>query len=166
MVWTLTSPMEQPELRPHSTSPQVVRSLPTQLPRKQEPNLDARVRVFLRIIEEQPGSCGLALKTTSKLLGLSQARLRLIFKLEIGKTLSQYLRGAKMAAAAGLVRRHALPIKAIAQQCGYDDVSNFYRDFKREHGMTPQQLRARHLDLLCRSNELLSTIGAYPAISD
>ncbi len=118
--------------------------------------MDARIRIFIRIIEEQRGGFGLALETTSKLLGLSEAHLRLIFKIEIGKTLSQYLREVKMAAAARLVKRYTLPIKEIAQQCGYDDVSNFYRDFRKVHRMTPQQLRACHLDLLCRSEELLS----------
>jgi AraC-like DNA-binding protein len=113
--------------------------------------VDVRIRIFIKIIEERHGGFGLALKTTSKLLGLSEARLRLIFKLEIGRALSQYLREARMAEAARLVRQCTLPIKEIAQQCGYDNVSNFYRDFRRVHRLTPQRLRVRHLDLLCHS---------------
>jgi len=73
-----------------------------------------RIRIFIGIIEEQHGGFGFALETTSKLLGLSEARLRLIFKLETGKALSQYLREARMTEAARLVRQYKLPIKEIA----------------------------------------------------
>ena len=116
--------------------------------------LDMRIRLAIRIIEEQPGDLGSALKTTAELLGLSQTRFRHLFKQEIGKAWSQYLREVKMAGAAQSITRHAVPIKKIAQQCGYEDLSNFYRDFRRVHGMTPQQLRAHHLDLLCQSKGL------------
>jgi AraC-like DNA-binding protein len=46
-----------------------------------------------------------------------------------------------------------LPIKQIARQCGYDDVSNFYPDFRKVHGMTPQELRIRYLELLYQTKK-------------
>jgi AraC-like DNA-binding protein len=119
-----------------------------------------RIRLAIKIIEEQLGDFGSTLKTTTELLGLSQTRFRHLFKLEIGKAWSQYLREAKMAGAAQSMKRYAVPIKEIAQQCGYDDLSNFYRDFRRVHGMTPQQLRAHHLDLLYQSKKLVSGAAA------
>ncbi len=65
--------------------------------------------------------------------------------------------------AAQLVEHYNLPIKEVADQCGYDDVSNFYRDFRKVHEMTPQDLRARQLDLLVQSEEPLR--GATEIVS-
>ena len=53
-----------------------------------------------------------------------------------------------MAHAAELVSDPSLAIKRIALVSGYSDVSNFYRDFKQAHGMSPRKLRVRHLRLL------------------
>jgi AraC-like DNA-binding protein len=50
-----------------------------------------------------------------------------------------------MAKAAELVKDSILSIKGIAIDSGYNDLSNFYRDFKHVHGMSPLQLRAKHL---------------------
>ena len=46
-----------------------------------------------------------------------------------------------MARAAQLLRNAAAPIKSVAADCGYSAVSNFYRDFKRVHGISPRQMR-------------------------
>lgn len=66
-----------------------------------------------------------------------------------------------MTQAAKLLQQHSLTIKEIAHLCGYEDVSNFYRDFKRVHGMTPQSLRLRQLEVLCQSQESVH-IGINP----
>jgi AraC-like DNA-binding protein len=124
--------------------------------------LDPRIRIALRIIEDQPTNCGVSLTAISELLGLSQTHFRHLFKLNTGKALSQYLREQTMTRAGRLVeQQYDLPIKEIASQYGYDDVSNFYRDFKKVHGMTPKVLRVRHLQSLfqatlplLRANEL------------
>jgi len=60
-----------------------------------------------------------------------------------------------MTRSASLAARYNLPIKEIAHQCGYDDVSNFYRDWRRVYEMTPRRLRVRQLELLCRSEKPL-----------
>jgi AraC-like DNA-binding protein len=46
-----------------------------------------------------------------------------------------------MSKAAELLKDYARPIKDIALKCGYSDVSNFYRDFKNFHAVTPKELR-------------------------
>jgi AraC-like DNA-binding protein len=117
--------------------------------------VDPRIRIVLRIIDEQQGNFRVPLTTTRKLLGLSQTRLLRLFKLGVGKTLSQYLRQARMTRAAQLVELYDVPIKEVAHQCGYDDMSNFYRDFRKVHKMTPHGLRARQIELLYDSKEPL-----------
>jgi AraC-like DNA-binding protein len=46
---------------------------------------------------------------------------------------------------ANLVKQRADPMKQIALEFGYSDLSNFYRDFRKIHGTTPKQLRNDHL---------------------
>ena len=47
--------------------------------------------------------------------------------------------------AAELVKQCTLSIKQIALDCGYSDMSNFYRDFKSIHRITPRELQFREL---------------------
>lgn len=55
-----------------------------------------------------------------------------------------------MIRAAELVKQNAPSIKQIALDCGYTDVSNFYRDFKAVHGITPREVRLKELTALAR----------------
>jgi transcriptional regulator GlxA family with amidase domain len=48
-------------------------------------------------------------------------------------------------AAAELVQQNSRSIKQIAFECGYSDVSNFYRDFRSVHAITPREARLRAL---------------------
>jgi AraC-like DNA-binding protein len=105
------------------------------------------------IVQEQHGEFPKGLARISELLGLSHARLGRLFKLTIGKTLVQYLREERMTRSAHLVNEHNLSIKEIAKRCGYDDVSNFYRDFRKAYKMTPKEMRMRQFELLCESKE-------------
>ena len=114
--------------------------------------MDARIRIFLRIIEE----CGGILATTSseiaRLLGLGKPHLLRLFRKEIGKTLRRHLLEVRMTRAARLLRNASLPIKTISSQCGYTLVSNFHRDFKIVHGMTPAKMRFRYMNSQSRES--------------
>jgi AraC-like DNA-binding protein len=88
-----------------------------------------------------------------QLFGLSEIRFRHLFKLNTGKAFSQRLREARMTRAGRFLEQPDLPIKEIAHECGYDDVSNFYRDFRKVHGMSPQKLRIRYLELLYQAKK-------------
>jgi AraC-like DNA-binding protein len=50
-----------------------------------------------------------------------------------------------MIRAATLVKQNSYSIKQIALECGYSDLSNFYRDFRGVHAMTPRAARLRAL---------------------
>jgi len=58
-----------------------------------------------------------------------------------------------MRLAANMVREGRVSIKEIARDSGYADISNFYRDFKQVHGLTPRQLRVGQLTALTESAE-------------
>lgn len=116
--------------------------------------MDPRIRILLRIIDENRGTLRVTSKEISSLLGIGEARLLRLFNRNVGKTLRQYLLDVRMARAAQLLQNVAPPIKAVASDCGYTEVSNFYRDFKRVHGMSPMQMRLRHIDVQLQAKEL------------
>jgi AraC-like DNA-binding protein len=76
-----------------------------------------------------------------------------LFHREVGKTFRQHLLEVRMIRVANLVKQSAQPMKQIALDSGYNDLSNFYRDFRKIHGTTPRQLRSDHL---------LKQIAEYP----
>jgi AraC-like DNA-binding protein len=109
--------------------------------------MDPRIRILLKIIEEHGGTLPLSSKQISGFLGIGEARLLRLFNREVGKTFRQHLLCVRMARAAQLVQNVVPPIKAVASDCGYSEVSNFCRDFKRVHGISPLQMRLRHMNV-------------------
>lgn len=107
--------------------------------------MDSRIRVALNMLDEQQADSAVCLTSIISLLGLSPARFHKLFKLWVGKSLCQYMREARMAKAMRLLEQHHVPIKEVALKCGYEDVSNFYRDFRRTYGTTPLGLRQLQL---------------------
>jgi AraC-like DNA-binding protein len=110
-----------------------------------EVRVDARIEMSLRIIAEGNASIRFSLADTSRTLGLSEAHLLRLFHREVGRTFRRHLREVRMIRAATLVKQNSYSIKQIALECGYSDLSNFYRDFRGVHAMTPRAARLRAL---------------------
>lgn len=125
--------------------------------------MDPRIRIVLRIIAEQPREIRQTLAATSRLLGLSDTHLRRLFRRNVGMPLQRYLRETRMTLAANLVRECSMSIKEIALDSGYDDISNFYRDFREVHGLTPRQLRIRDVSAARPSRQWRGTNPAAVA---
>lgn len=106
--------------------------------------MDPRISVLLRVVAV---SSQLTSEQAGSMLGLSEARTLRLFKREVGKSFHQYLLETRMGRAAELLRTTVRPIKSIAFDCGYSDISNFYRDFKKVHGTSPGQLRLKQMSL-------------------
>ena len=117
--------------------------------------MDQRVRVLLGMIPEGAIEIEAQIATTAGLLNISESRLRRLFKREVGVALREYLRGEKMRRAATLSIDRTLSIKQIAVESGYSDLSNFYRDFRKVHGMTLGQMRFQRMTLSCESDPLV-----------
>lgn len=108
--------------------------------------MDARIRTLLRIIDERGGTLRMTSKEIGSLLGLGGARVLRLFHSEVGKTLRRHLLEVRMTRAAQSLKNVAVPIKTVAFDCGYTLVTTFYRDFKRVYGISPAQMRLRHLN--------------------
>ena len=73
-------------------------------------------------------------------VGLTLARLQRLFKLEMGLTVSQYMRGRRMEKFKGLVREGGSVTEAI-YDAGFSSSSRLYESAKEQMGMTPASYR-------------------------
>lgn len=84
------------------------------------------------------------LQDTAELVGMSSSRLAHLFKEEMGITIAQYLKRARMEKARSLLESTSKQIKTIGFEVGYNDANHFQREFKKANGITPTQYRSRH----------------------
>lgn len=76
---------------------------------------------------------------------MSVSYLSHIFKEITGISLMRYLLSVRIRAAQEYLTHTALPINEIAERCGFNDMSNFGRTFRKETGFSPRQYRQAHL---------------------
>ncbi len=110
--------------------------------------MDVRIRLLLRMIDEHAGVLEMSSRQIGSLLGLSETRVMRLFNTEVGKSLRCHAREVRMARAAELLKDGLTPIKMVASRCGYTVTSNFHRDFKIVHGISPMQMRLSYLESL------------------
>ena len=80
--------------------------------------------------------------TVARTLGLSRRRFTQLFKELSGKSWQKHVSSLRMRYAADLLRNSSISIRSITFECGYKDLSHFYRVFKQTHGISPGQFRS------------------------
>jgi AraC-like DNA-binding protein len=108
--------------------------------------MDSRIQFIMGLIAELAAASGLSALEAGSLLGISEGHFLRLFKRETGTTFRRYRRAARIASTVKLVAENSTSVKQIAQRAGYEDLSNFHRDFKQVCGMSPRQWRLREFD--------------------
>jgi len=79
----------------------------------------------------------ISLDNLAKIIFLSRNQTTRVFKNVTGETIQDYIVKERIYYSETLLLHSNLPIKRIAQLCGYGDQNLFFRHFKRKAGTTP-----------------------------
>ena len=120
------------KLRQSKTAPQAVSS--------SNPFIDEVMKHVRENFDHPPG-----IKALAEMMNLSESHLRLkVRRMFNGIPLGKFLHHLRFYHACELIERTDLPIRTIAQRCGYSDVYSFSRAFKKDSGSTPSAFRRKH----------------------
>lgn len=81
------------------------------------------------------------LETAASRCGLGVRRFTQIFRELTGKSWLSFVRELRLTHARRLLHATSRSIVSICFECGFEDLSNFYRAFRKSCGMSPQQWR-------------------------
>lgn len=84
----------------------------------------------------------ISIEQLAEIEGICISRYRDLFTKQMGISPVQYITHLRISNACDLLKGSTFSISEISQKCGYDDVSYFYRVFKKTTGLTPKQYRA------------------------
>jgi AraC-like DNA-binding protein/uncharacterized protein YjbJ (UPF0337 family) len=76
-------------------------------------------------------------------VNLSSSRFTSLFKSHVGLPPARYLRTLRLERARRLLEQTSLPVKEVMAHVGIRDPSHFTRDFRREYGFVPTEVRRR-----------------------
>jgi AraC-like DNA-binding protein len=85
----------------------------------------------------------LGIAEASKRVHISPAAFSRFFRKNMGKAFTVYVNDMRCAEACVQLQSTKRSIAQIAEACGFQTLSHFNRQFRRRHGLTPRELRAR-----------------------
>jgi AraC-like DNA-binding protein len=97
------------------------------------------------ILEESPQT-PLTLADLAQLLNLERTYCCKLFQELTGACLSQWMRKIRIASAQRMLRVSAYTITEVSQAVGYDDITTFSRNFRKELGLSPRTFRRLSMD--------------------
>jgi transcriptional regulator GlxA family with amidase domain len=106
--------------------------------------MNPKVRSAISFIADNLGR-DIYVAEIAHLAELSRSHFSHLFKSEVGMSLIQYLKKARMEKARHILQTSVAPVKAVAADVGYNDPTHFEREFKKAYGSTPLQHRVAHL---------------------
>ena len=86
----------------------------------------------------------LRLKQLADIAGMSPSAFSRFFKLHTGRNLSEYIIDIRLGYAARLLVDTSRSISEISFECGFNNLSNFNRIFKRKKGCSPSEFRENY----------------------
>lgn len=103
---------------------------------KNKLNLD-EVRLYMEKHFTEP----VTLEQLARAFFVSKEYLSKMFKQEYGRNVTDYMLHLRMVKAKEWLLDESIPIKAIAEMAGYEDITYFYRVFKKHFGIAPGEMR-------------------------
>lgn len=110
-------------------------------------SLDSRFSAILPAIQYLEGNVPneLTVSELASMCGLSDGGFRRLFKEYSGKSPIEYMIGARLEAACGLLDNSSYTVEAISEMLNFESCSYFCKLFKRKLGMTPSEYRRSNL---------------------
>ena len=108
-----------------------------------ENNSEKFVRLVRVAIESEYGT-GFCFQTLAEKAGVSPAHLGRIFHRASGMSISEALKKHRLQVAADLLSNSGDSVSTIAFRSGFHDPSTFFREFRKEYGMTPLAYRGNY----------------------
>ncbi|MBR6538864.1 MAG: helix-turn-helix domain-containing protein [Bacteroides sp.] len=81
------------------------------------------------------------LNTLADMVGMTPVSFSRFFRLRTGRTLSEYIIDIRLGSATRLLVDSQRTIAEICYECGFNNLSNFNRMFKRKKGCSPKEFR-------------------------
>ena len=82
-----------------------------------------------------------SLNGAAQVCGLSRSRFSVLFSKTMGVSFKQYALNVRLSGASRLLRTTRLPVKTVAQQCGFKNLTHFYHVFSRKFNVPPAKFR-------------------------
>lgn len=79
------------------------------------------------------------IQTLATTVGMSETKLKLLFKQTFGDTIYNYYQKVRMEEAAFLLNQAGFSVSEVGYQLGFSNLSHFSRLFKRYYGVTPKK---------------------------
>lgn len=96
----------------------------------------------LEYVQSRAFDCDICAALVAEKQGLSERRVYDIIREMTGMTFNDYLKTLRMEKVGQLLIATQLSIWEIAQRCGYQSESTFYRSFKKYYGISPSDYRS------------------------
>jgi AraC-like DNA-binding protein/quercetin dioxygenase-like cupin family protein len=110
----------------------------------------ARVAASIRNLEKSFNHAP-SLEEAAERVGLKPRRYSQLFHLITGKSWATFLRHERVEHAKHLLIETDRSIIAVSFECGFEDISSFYRAFSRVEGLSPNAWRKKERDRLRKS---------------
>lgn len=85
------------------------------------------------------------LKDLADMVGMTPTAFSRFFKIRTGRTLSDYIIDIRMGHAARMLVDTTMTMAEICYECGFNNISNFNRIFKKRKGCCPKEFRDNYL---------------------
>jgi AraC-like DNA-binding protein len=102
-------------------------------------NADAEKLIAIRNIILADLSKLPSIHTLAITVGMSETKLKLLFKQTFGDTIYNYYQKVRMEEAAFLLKQAAYSVSEVGYQLGFSNLSHFSRLFQRHYGSTPKK---------------------------